>query len=389
MNQTTKPNGRETRLPTPPAPDKAFAQSRWIKGRYHLKEVAGSGGMARVWRGIQHGSSGFERQVAIKEMHEHLCESKQYVEMFAEEARIGSILCSPNNAHIYDFIEEHRRYYLVMEWIDGVDVGSYVNAYLENNKTTPWSYVAGIAIGVLRALANAHERTDALGKWSPIVHRDISPHNVLIKQTGTIKVIDWGLSLAPDRRNQHTEPGVVKGKMSYLAPEVVCGDRPTPLSDQFAVGCLLWEALAGQRLFHGVSDLDVYRKVKACDVPRLRSIRKDIPKALNSTIERALEKDPSKRFPSTREFGKAIAKILKSNAAPKDLHALLGQSVSKLKEAEAQSNSSAVQPHSRKLIFDNTPTLPWQIPEADKKAITEPKKKGLLHKLPFWGSKRI
>ncbi len=199
-----------------------------VGGRYELIEVAGRGGMADVWRGRVRGDSGFVRDVAVKQMHQNLAGQSQYVAMFVEEARVGSTLQSPNVAEVHDFVHDRGNYYMVLEWIEGVDLGSWIKWHVSRNEQTRWELVAAVAVGVLRGLAAAHERVGADGRPAPIVHRDVSPHNVLLTTRGMVKLIDFGLALAPDRRQELTEPGIVKGKMSYLAPEIVAGGRPVP-----------------------------------------------------------------------------------------------------------------------------------------------------------------
>ena len=297
-------------------------------GRYELIDVAGRGGMAVVWRATQHGDVGFKRTVAVKQMHDHLSESPLYIDMFAEEARVCAAMQSPNMAQVYDFVREDDRYYLVLEWIDGIDLGSLIRHFTKREQQMPWEMSAAIGVGVLRALADAHEREDEDGNVCPILHRDISPHNILITQRGMVKLIDFGLCLAPDRKKDLTEPGVVKGKMSYLSPEIVQGNRPTPKSDQFSVGSVLWESLAGKKLFDGENDFDVYTKIREGQVAPIRPIRRDLPRAMVAVLQKSLATEADNRFSSAREMGRELASVLKSaRTASKDLHALIGRTV--------------------------------------------------------------
>jgi serine/threonine-protein kinase len=199
-----------------------------IGGRYQLLEVAGKGGMADVWRGQVVGDHGFTRVVAIKQMHTALAEKPAYVKMFIEEARLGAALDSPNLAEIRDFVSEDGNYYLVMEWVEGVDLGTWVRWHSERGELTKWELVAALGIGVLRGLAAAHQRTGPDGAPMPVVHRDVSPHNVLHTTKGLVKLIDFGLALTADRTSESTDAGVVKGKMAYLSPETVSGGGPVP-----------------------------------------------------------------------------------------------------------------------------------------------------------------
>ena len=347
------------------------------RGRYRLLEVAGRGGMAVVWRGEQNGDHAFCRPVAIKQMHDHLAEKPLYVEMFAEEARVGAELVSPNIAQVYDFVHEDGDYFLIMEWVEGIDLGSFIRHHVQTNRRTRWDLVTAIGIGLVRALSAAHERSTDSGD-SPIVHRDVSPHNILITNTGMVKLIDFGLSLARDRGKELTEPGVVKGKMSYLSPEVVAGQRPTVSADIYAAGSVLWECLVGRRLFEGVNDFEVYRKVRDNQVVPLRPLRKDIPRSLIAVINRALAGRPEQRFSSARQMGKELTQVLRSSEAHRDLHGLLANSV-------ADVRSSLAIGHQTREPASTTPVADYDS-EAEvvfSEPVAEPKR-GLLHKLPFF-----
>ena len=298
-----------------------------IAGRYELVEVAGRGGMADVWRGRVCGDWGFSRPIAIKRMHAALAVQPPYVKMFVEEARVGAALQSPNLAEVHDFVAEDGNYFMVMEWIDGIDLGSWVRWHAQRGSATGWELVSAIGVGILRGLTSAHERQTADGAMVPVVHRDVSPHNVLLTTRGVVKVIDFGLALTADRPEETTDPGVVKGKMSYLAPEIVAGSRPMPASDQFATGSVLWEALVGRKLFDGQTDYETFVKLRECRVPALRALRPDVPAALVAVIQRALSPQVGERFPTTREMGRELSTVIRRAHSGKDLHSLLARSV--------------------------------------------------------------
>jgi serine/threonine-protein kinase len=298
-----------------------------VGGRYELLEIAGRGGMADVWRGRVRGDSGFVRDVAVKQMHPNLALQPGYVAMFVEEARIGSSLQSPNVAEVHDFVHDRGHYYMILEWIDGIDLGSWVRWHVSRNEPTRWELVAAVGVGILRGLAAAHERVGLDGRPVPVVHRDVSPHNVLLTTRGMVKLVDFGLALAPDRPVETTENGVVKGKMSYLAPEIVSGGRPVPESDQFACGSVLWEALVGRKLFDGQTDYETYCRLRDCQVQPLRPLRPDVPQPFAQIIHRALSGSITTRFPSSREMARQIGTTLKKVQLRKDLHTILARSV--------------------------------------------------------------
>ncbi|MBP8809013.1 MAG: serine/threonine protein kinase [Kofleriaceae bacterium] len=298
-----------------------------IGGRYRLIEVAGRGGMADVWRAEVEGDLGFRRTVAIKQMHPGLAGQPTYVQMFVEEARLGAALESPNLAEVRDFIAHRGNYYMVLEWVEGIDLGTWVRWHFERGEAPRWELVAAIGVGVLRGLAAAHERHVG-GVAAPVVHRDVSPHNVMLTTRGLAKLIDFGLALAADRTADATEPGVVKGKMAYLSPEIVSGARPVPASDQFAVGSVMWEALVGRKLFDGANDYETYVRVRDCQVPPLKPLRPDVPADVAALIARALAPRVDQRYPSAREFARQLGTALKKVQLRRDLHALLSRSVS-------------------------------------------------------------
>jgi serine/threonine protein kinase len=369
-----------------------------VGGRYELIEVAGRGGMADVWRGRVRGDSGFVRDVAVKQMHQNLAIQNPYVAMFVEEARVGSTMQSPNVAEVHDFVHDHGNYYMVLEWIDGVDLGTWIRWHVQRNEPTRWELVAAVGVGILRGLAAAHERLGPDGRPLPVVHRDVSPHNVLLTTRGMVKLIDFGLALAPDRPQETTEQGIVKGKMSYLAPEIVAGGRPQPASDQFACGSVLWEALVGRKLFDGTTDYETYTRLRDCMVQPLRPLRPDVPQPFVAIVQRALTRDIDGRFPSAREMARQIGTTLKKVQLRKDLHTVLAKTVEEAREGMGlgprTGDPSSATPVAS-LVGDDTPRIelaPKIMPATNQ---TPPSGsaidmlRGLRHRLPsFLGGSR-
>lgn len=280
-----------------------------IDGKYELVEIAGEGGMATVFRAVVRGAAGFQRTVAVKRIRPEFRALKNYIDMFIEEARVGSELNHPNIVQVHDFVSFEGMYYLIMEWVDGIDLGTLQSLFLRAGKQLSWQLVAAISIGALRGLGAAHDRRTADGEPAPVIHRDVSPHNILVGANGVSKLTDFGLARARDRAYSLTVPGTVKGKLSYLAPEVTLGKPNSFASDLFSMGVVMWEMLVGTRLFDARNDLDVFKKIRACQVPPLGPLRPDVPLAMAAIISRALSLDPSKRYASAGEMAAALARV--------------------------------------------------------------------------------
>lgn len=300
---------------------------QFIERRYELIEEAGEGGMATVWRAIQHGTAGFMRQVAIKHIKPEFQAIENYINMFVEEARVGADLGHPNIVQVHDFMDFERSYYLVMEWVEGLDLGSIVRSFLKINESAPWSLVTAVCLDALRGLSAAHERRRHDGSKSPVIHRDVSPHNILVSVNGLAKLTDFGLARARDRLFSLTAPGTVKGKLTYLSPEVSYGQQATPISDLFSMGNVMWESLAGRRLFRGSTDLETFRLIRDCRVPPLSEFRPDIPEKLANAIGTALEREPMDRFPSARAMARALADVMADAGWNEDSRLQLGYAV--------------------------------------------------------------
>ncbi|HEX5058422.1 MAG TPA: serine/threonine-protein kinase [Kofleriaceae bacterium] len=301
-----------------------------IDGKYQLVSVAGEGGMATVYKAVTKGAAGFQRTVAIKHIKPEYRALKNYVDMFIEEARVGSELAHPNIVQVFDFIAEDGSYYLVMEWVEGIDLGHFIRMHRDNNIHVEWPLAVAIGIGTLRGLGAAHDRRGADGTPSPVIHRDVTPHNILLGVNGVVKLTDFGLARARDRVASMTAPGTVKGKLSYLAPEVSFGKTNTPQSDLFGVGSVMWETLAGERLFDGKSDVEIFKKIRACKVPPIGERRPDIPGSLVAVLDVALAANPADRFESATAFAHALSQVMKQ-AVGIDPQTALGQAVRELK----------------------------------------------------------
>lgn len=293
-----------------------------LGGKYEVLELAGEGGMAKVYRGQTHGAAGFTRAVAIKRVLAPLSHNPEFLKMFVEEARVVSELDHPNIAQIHDFDRDRTgEYYLVLEWVDGLTLSEWRRAYREQGAHAPWHLTSALAIEVLEALHAAHERRDASGKPAPIFHRDVTPHNVMISSCGVAKLTDFGLAKAMDR-GSITRPGFVKGKLSYLAPELTYEAEPSAQTDVFSVGVVMWEVFAGEKLFKGDDPLEVIGTIRASEIPDLEAYRSDLPRPLREIVTRALRRSPSERYASSREMARELAGLLRTIDEPTDAHVI-------------------------------------------------------------------
>jgi serine/threonine protein kinase len=297
-----------------------------LGGKYEVLGLAGEGGMAKVYRGRTHGAAGFTRPVAIKRLLAPLSQNPEFLELFVEEARVVAELDHPNIAQIHDFDRDREgEYYLVLEWVDGLTVSEWREGYRAHGNHTPWNLTAAIGIEVLNALHAAHERRDAQGRPAPIFHRDVTPQNVMVSTCGVAKLTDFGLAKAMDR-SSITKPGFVKGKLSYLAPELTYEAEPSAQTDVFSVGVVLWEVLAGEKLFKGQDPLKVVGTIRNMEIPDLSEFRGDLPERLPAIIGKALRRNPTERYGSSRQMARDLAALLQDTEESTDAH-VMAQSV--------------------------------------------------------------
>jgi len=280
--------------------------------KYRLTEKIGSGGMAEVFRAVGEGPEGFERPFVIKRIHPRLSEAPEFVRMFVDEAKISARLVHPNIVQVFDFAPQEGGYYIVMEPVEGFDMGWLLRRRLESrHEVPPPAFVAEIGRQACRGLDFAHTLTGADGKPLGIVHRDVTPPNIMVTWTGTVKVVDFGIARAVEAlRRSVTDAGMVKGKMSYVAPELLDGRTADARSDVFSLGVVLHELLSGKQLFVGENDLDTLRLVRQMEIPPPSLRNPGVKRTLDAVVMRALERDPERRFQSAGEMGDALETIV-------------------------------------------------------------------------------
>ncbi len=269
-------------------------------GRYSLGRLIGGGGMAEVFEGTAHGAEGFARPVAIKRMLPTLSLDPAFGQMFVNEARIASLLHHEHVVSVLDFDRDAEgRYFLVMELVRGVDLRK-----LAGSGPLPWSVIALILSEVLDGLGYAHE-LERNGRPLGIVHRDVSPHNVMISWDGSAKVVDFGIAKAVAATGA-SRSNSLKGKMAYMSPEQAHGVDLDGRSDVFAVGVMAYELATGQKLFGGQTEAEVLARVLTQPIAWPRTRRADIPPDLEAVIMRMVERDRDRRFPSAQAAHEAL-----------------------------------------------------------------------------------
>jgi serine/threonine protein kinase len=278
-------------------------------GRYLLLYRFASGGMANVYVGRLRGAEGFEKLVAVKVIHEHLTDNEQFVKMFIDEARLASRISHPNVAQTLELGRVHETYYIAMEYVDGESL----NALLRRTGP-PLAVAARIVADAAAGLHAAHELRDREGQPLGVVHRDVSPHNILVSYDGAAKVVDFGVARA--RGSLHTTTAEIKGKFGYMAPEQLIAPKTVDRrTDVFALGVVLYEATTRRRLIKAGNEAAQISMIMACKFPP-PSVHGPYPVELEQVVARALAKDPARRFQTARELQEALERFIVSQGGP-------------------------------------------------------------------------
>lgn len=252
-------------------------------GRYRIADEIGAGGMATVHLGAFEMETGLVKIVAVKRLLPHLARERDVADAFMDEARMASRVTSPNVVQVLDAAIDGSDVIIVMEYVDGLPLDVVLERLRARGERVPPPIASAIASGILEGLAAAHAASDAKGESLGLVHRDVSPHNVMIAADGTVKVLDFGIARA-EGRSQVTRDGSVKGKPRYLAPEVLEGEPATPASDVYATGIVLWEMLTGEIAFYAADALGVRRRVLDHDLEPVMAAAPDVPRALGAVV---------------------------------------------------------------------------------------------------------
>jgi serine/threonine-protein kinase len=273
-------------------------------GRYSIFGEIASGGMATVHYGRLVGPVGFSRTVAIKRLHPHYAKDPEFVAMFLDEARLAARIQHPNVVPTLDIVATDAELFLVMEYVQGETLARLVRSVRDRGERIPPQIAVSIIVQALHGLHAAHEAKDERGAHLGIVHRDVSPQNILVGVDGVARVLDFGVAKAAFRL-QTTREGQVKGKLAYMAPEQI-GGHVDRLSDVYAAGVLLWEALTTRRLYEAANEGQLLQLVLRGKPDRPSAHAIDLPAVLDDIVLRALDLDPAKRFPTAREMALAL-----------------------------------------------------------------------------------
>ncbi len=280
--------------------------SQWQLGRYLISTRIASGGMADVYRAKLVGVEGFEKEVAIKKILPQWADNREFVDMLVDEAKVLVQLTHANIVQVYELNKDAETYFIVMEYVDGVDLRTLIKVLKERGKKLPVSLVTYIAQQICQGLLFAHEKKDRSGALMGLVHRDISPQNILLSFEGEVKITDFGIAKILGR-TQETVAGTLKGKFAYMSPEQATGKHIDARTDLFAIGILLYEMATGERCFKGKHDLETLESVRQAQFSM--EALDQLPSSLCQIICRALRKEMSERYSSAGEIIADLRKL--------------------------------------------------------------------------------
>jgi len=270
-------------------------------GKYYLIDKVAVGGMAEVFKAKSFSHGGFEKLLVIKRILQHLSDNGDFVDMFIDEAKISVLLQHPNIVQIYDFGKIRENYFIAMECVEGKDLKIILRKLAERRKLLPTEYAVYIAHETCKGLDYAHKKTSLKGEPLGIVHRDMSPSNIIVSYTGEVKIADFGIAKA-EISIYNTKDGVLKGKFEYMSPEQASGVPIDHRSDLFSVGIMLHEMLTGRRLFKSESEIRTLERIKSADVKPPSATNPSVPARLDEIVMRALSRDSKDRYNDAKEL---------------------------------------------------------------------------------------
>jgi serine/threonine protein kinase len=295
-------------------------------GPYRLLERVAVGGMAEVFRAKRSGVEGFEKVVAVKRILSHLSDNKEFVDMFIDEAKMVAGLTHPNIVQIFDLGKIERSYYIAMEYVHGRDLRTILKRARERNVPIPLDLSAFVVSRMCAALEYAHRKRDEAGKPMLLVHRDVSPQNILLSFEGDVKLTDFGIAKAASKATI-TDKGALRGKLLYMSPEQAWGKPMDRRSDVFSLGIVFYEMLTGQKPFLGSSEMSILETVRECRVAPPTTLNPKIPEKMERVALKALERDPEVRYQDAGEMHRDLERVLHERppTTPRDVTLLLEQ----------------------------------------------------------------
>ncbi|MDB4989689.1 MAG: serine/threonine protein kinase, partial [Myxococcaceae bacterium] len=348
-------------------------------GKYYLLDRVNTGGMAEVFRAKAFGVEGFERIVAVKRILPSIAADTDFITMFIDEAKLAVQLNHANIAQIFDLGKVADSYFIALEYVHGKDLRAVFDQARSRARQVPVDLACYVIMKISEGLDYAHRKRDASGRELQLVHRDVSPQNMLISFDGDVKLIDFGIAKAAGQASR-TRAGILKGKFGYLSPEQVEGEQVDQRSDIFGIGIVLYELLTGERLFVGDSDFSTIEKVRTLEIPSPRQLNPQIPKALERVVLKALSRNRDTRYQTALDLHDALQSVLHERTkrgqafGRKELSAwMLGQfpeeaardpeAIGDLEGAESLASSSTdvtpiVEPAESNAVYKETRDLP-------------------------------
>jgi len=280
-------------------------------GRYRLVERLGEGGMGVVYRAVADGPEGFSRSVVIKRIRPELACDPAFRRMLVNEARLCALLNHPSIVQVQELGQHGNEYFLTMEYVDGVDLATVLRVKTRRSEQIDLAAVCYLVCELASALAYAHDLTDEQGRPLSVIHRDVSPMNVMVTKLGAVKLLDFGIAKASDSiRDERTRTGAIKGKIGYLSPEQVDAREIDRRSDIFALGIVAYESLTQRRLFRGETDFHTMRMLREARVPPPSSLRAGVDAELDAVVLKMLARSPEDRFQTCDEVLHALQPIM-------------------------------------------------------------------------------
>ena len=300
----------------PEAPRERREKTSWrddVYGPYQLIDRIAVGGMAEVFKAKRSGAAGFEKILAVKRILPHLSDNEEFVNMFVDEAKMVASLAHPNIVQIFDLGQIEESYFIAMEYVHGRDLRTILKRAKEKDLRLPLDLALRIATALCAALEFAHRKKDERGRAMEIVHRDVSPQNILISFEGDVKLTDFGIAKAATKAS-NTDRGALRGKLLYMSPEQAWGKILDRRSDLFSLGLVFYEMVTEQKAFllgNDGSEMTILEKVRRCEVAPARAQNPKIPESVDRLIMKALARDPDERYQDAAEMARAVERVIR------------------------------------------------------------------------------